>query len=173
MEPIVDLAPGADSSPLAAYFARRVRDALSDPKRKRSFFALKAAIFAVDFDSGNAVTLRFDHGRLTVHEGAIGVPSVTFGGPLRALTSLHRLRIRDLPRALVGARPAYVSLVEDEGRPSTPPPPQVRVDDGSASVGELARLFAEGELRVYGLLSHPRTVYRFLRLLGASQANSS
>ncbi len=165
MDPIVDLAPGADSSPLAQQFASRIKRNVEDPRLRRAFFALKATIFLVDFDAGETISLRFDHGRLTAHEGPIGVPSVTFGGPRVALDSLERARLRDLPAALLGMRRAPVSLVETrDGRPSSPPPgqPEVRLD-----VAGLGRLLLNKELRVYGIVSHPRTVYRFLQLVAA------
>lgn len=164
MEPIVDLAPGAESSILAPYFAERVREGLRNPARRAVFSSLKATVFVVDFDSGQAVTLRFDHGRLTLHEGTIGRPSVTIGGPLRALLSLDRVRLGELPRALLG-RDDGVGLVErGEGRASSPPPPPSG-RQGRVGLRELAALFAAGELKIYGLYAHPRTVARFFRLI--------
>ncbi len=170
MDPIVDLAPGADASALAQYFAERIKASLDAPSIRRSFCALKATIFIVDFDAGETISLRFDHGRLTVHEGPIGVPSVTFGGPRRALESLEKFRIRDVPGAFLGNRQAAVSLVDTtEGRPSSAPasspPPSGR--SRRLNAADLARLFAKKELRVYGLLSHPRTVFRFLKIVAA------
>jgi len=164
VDPIVDLAPGTEDSPLVPYFARRIRSAVQVPKLARSFFALKAAVFAVDFDSGDAVTLRFDHGRLTLHAGTIGTPAVTFGGPLRALLSLHHLRPRDLAKALIGRIPAKNTFSREDRASSPPPSMRGRVD-----AADLVYLFAKKELRVYGLLSHPRTVYRFISLLGAGE----
>ena len=163
MDPIVDLAPGTDESPLAPYFAERVRSAVVTPKLRRTFFSLKAAIFAVDFDSGSSVTLRFDHGRLTIHEGSIGIPSVTFGGPLRALLSLHLLRPSEIFKSLGGKRDRTLAFGKD-ARQSTPPPHRGRVD-----AAELMRLFVSKELKIYGLVAHPRTVYRFLGLLGGGE----
>lgn len=166
MEPIVDLAPGADSSILAPFFAERVRDNVKDPKRRAMFFSMKATLFVVDFDSGQATTLRFDHGRLTLHDGAIGLPSVTIGGPLRALMSLDRIRLRELPAALVGRSPS-VSLVDGVGARGSSPPPSGPSSSRSqrADLAELVRLFARGEVKVYGYLAHPRTIVRFLRLI--------
>lgn len=174
MEPIVDLAPGADSSVLAQFYAERVRESVTTAKGRAAFFSLKATIFVVDFDSGQATTLRFDHGRLTLHEGTIGMPSVTFGGPRLALLSLDRLRLRALPGALFGREPAEVSLVERQDKRTSSPPPSNR--GGPASVRrseklalrELVRLYVRGELRIYGLAAHPRTVSKFLRLVSSS-----
>lgn len=167
MDPIVDLAPGADESVLARFFSERVRDTVRNAKRRATFFSLKATIFVVDFDSGSATTLRFDHGRLTIHDGTIGMPSVTIGGPLHALLSLDRIRFADIPRALFGKRFADVALVEGaDNRPSSPPPSSVRRSQPRrADAAELLSLFGSGEIKIYGLLSHPRTVIRFLRII--------
>jgi len=168
VEPIVDLAPGADASSLAQYFANRIKSGLDVPGKRRTFAALKATVFVVDFDSGETVSFRFDHGRLTVHEGPIGVPSVTFGGPRAALFSLESARLTDLPRAVVGARAQPVTLVEtDDGRPSSPPPSSPGGRPQPLDTVALARLYLQKELRVYGLVSHPRTVVRFLKLVSS------
>ncbi len=172
MEPIVDLAPGAELSVLARFYSERVRESIKKKRRRAVFFSMKATIFVVDFDSGNATTLRFDHGRLTLHEGTIGMPSVTFGGPLRALLSLDKLRLREIPAALVG-RTAEVTLVDRSESRSVPPPPPSNGPPSSrrsprADLKELARLLASGEVKIYGLWSHPRTVARFLRLISSS-----
>lgn len=170
MEPIIDLAPGADSSSLAQSFADRIKRALDHAGKRRSFLALKATVFVVDFDSGETVSFRFDHGRLTVHEGPIGVPSVTFGGPRAALEGLSHVRLVELPRALLGARRRPVSLVDTaEGRPASPPPssPPPSARGRSIDTMALTRLYFQKELRVYGLVSHPRTVIRFLGLIAA------
>jgi hypothetical protein len=170
VEPIIDLAPGADSSSLAQYFADRIKGALDDARRRRAFLALKATVFVVDFDSGETVSFRFDHGRLTVHEGPIGVPSVTFGGPRSALEGLARARLTELPRALLGARRQPISLVDtQDGRPSSPPPssPPPSGRPRALDTAGLARLYFQKELRIYGLVSHPRTVVRFLSLITA------
>lgn len=184
MLPIVDLAPGAEDNTLAVYFAERVRRAVhADPGRAKLFSALRANIRAVDFDEGRAASLRFDHGRLTVHDGAIGIPSVTFGGPRRALESLHRLRLSDLPFAFADVltgrvqpkgpppetsphtpAPGAVSGPDDpppSSRISFPPPPPAP----PLEPGDLLAMLARGELRIYGLLAHPRATTRFLRLL--------
>lgn len=166
MEPIVDLAPLAESSPLAVHFAQRIKEGLVEPTRRRTFMALRATVFLVDFDSGDAVSLRFDHGRLTVHEGTIGLPSVTFGAPLRALMSLDQLRLSSLPRALLGRDEPPVGLVEPTSG-SIPPPGGPASSRRGARLGarELLALYARGDLRIYGLVRHPRTVARFLRLV--------
>lgn len=150
MEPLIDLAPGAENNPLAAKFAERLRQSVSENAgRERSFMSLKSTILVVPFDTGDALTLRFDLGRLVIHDGNVGVPSVTFGGPSRALANLDELlpaRFRDLLPGPHGIAPA---------------------------LGEALRLFASGEVKVYGLWVHPRTIYRFLRLLSPVHARGA
>ncbi|MFO0551591.1 MAG: hypothetical protein U0271_24600 [Polyangiaceae bacterium] len=175
MEPIVDLAPGADESILAKYFADRIRDSLHRDRNARSFMAMKATIFVIDFDTGDAVTLRFDHGRLTLHEGTIGMPSVTFGGPQRALLALDQLRVGNLVRGLVRPPTSATNLVDDDVRPAAPnpatiPPPSQRGGRVSPAAtrpraSELFGMLSKGDLKIYGYWSHPRTVLRFLRLV--------
>lgn len=160
MDPIVDLAPGTEESLLAPYFAERIRDALASAKQRRTFFSLKSAVFVVDFDSGDSVTLRFDHGRLTIHQGSIGIPTITFGGPLRALLSLHLLRPSQLFKSVGRSREVTLAIGSDARQSSPPPSFRGRVD-----AAELLRLFFRDELKIYGLLAHPRTVVRFLTLL--------
>jgi hypothetical protein len=52
-----------------------------------------------------------------------------------------------------------------DARQSSPPPSQ----RGRVDARELLRLYAKKELKIYGLVAHPRTVVRFLRLLGGGE----
>ncbi|MFO0611198.1 MAG: hypothetical protein U0414_01325 [Polyangiaceae bacterium] len=141
MEPIIDLAPGAEESPLARLIVERIRDSIDiEPGRKRSFLALKSTVMVVPFDTGNALTLRFDLGRLAVHDGNIGVPSVTLGLPtadLAAIDALHTPGLKDL----------------------------VSRGASSRALAHALRLLAIGEVKIYGLWAHPRTIVRLFRLL--------
>jgi len=114
-----------------------------DPASARSFSALKSTILVVPFDTGDALTLRFDLGRLVIHDGNVGIPSVTFGGPSDALIKLEDLRL-----------PPFGEIVR--GRAFTP------------SLREALRVFASRDIKIYGLWVHPRTIYRFLRLLSSA-----
>jgi hypothetical protein len=182
VQPTVDLAPGADDNGLARHFAERVRRAVaSDPRFLKLFGALKANVRVVDFDEGRATSLRFDHGRLTVHDGAIGIPTLTFGGPRRALESLHRLRLSDLPFALADVARGRAAPPQPTTHSAyTPTPPRVSSDEPPPSgpvsfpppppspplePADLLAMLGRGELRIYGLLAHPRATTRFLRLI--------
>ncbi len=139
MDPIVDLAPGAEDNALAVEIAGTIRDNLSRRREAAADFrALRASVLMVAQDLAESFTLRFDHGRLTVHDGAVGIPSVTFCGDAAALR-----RLSDLPLT------RWLRL-------PSPGPEAWRV---------IADLFATGDFKVYGLLAHPRTVVHLLRLL--------
>jgi hypothetical protein len=172
VQPLVDIVPLAESSTLARYYADRIRQNLGDRSNHRRFLALKSTIFLVDFDSGDAITLRFDHGRLTLHDGTIGVPNVTFGGPLHALLGLDRVSLANLTEVVLRRDVESSSLVDTDDRRSSPPPasnrrPATAIRRERASLREILQLFRAGELRIYGLYRHPRTVARFLRLIRA------
>jgi hypothetical protein len=89
-------------------------------------------------DLAESFTLRFDHGRLTVHDGGVGIPSVTFCGDADALR-----RLSDVPLSRWLRLPSL----------------------GPSTWRVLASLFAGGDFKVYGLAAHPRTVVHLLRLL--------
>ncbi len=136
------LAPGADDNPLARWVhdtvARRVSHAASDGKGRRSLLAMRATVVLTAPDRRFTATLRFDHGSVAVHDGAIGVPDVTFCGDYAALTAIATMPMSRWARLPVGA-----------------------------SWRRLAGDVVAGDLKIYGLASHPRLVLRVLRLLSS------
>jgi hypothetical protein len=144
VEPIVDLAPGADDNALAIRFAETVRERLrADPKRDHDFRALRASVFVVAQDTGEAITLRFDHGRLTVHDGALGMPTVTFCGDAASLLLLFELPL--LPWLRLPGRLPFQRA-------------------GREAWHDVRGLLRRGDLKIYGMVAHPRTVTRLVRL---------
>lgn len=136
MDPILDLAPGADENPLATELAGRIRAHLDTSRKKLAVFrAMRGTFLVVAEDTGESLTLRFDHGRLTIHDGAIGVPGVTLCAPREVLLRLPDTRLR---RILLQPRVFWRSLIAP---------------------------VAKGELKIYGLITSPRVVASFLRLL--------
>jgi hypothetical protein len=148
MEPIIDLAPGAEDNPLAARLGQLIRDNLArEPVRLADFRAIRGAVLVVAQDTGVSTTLRFDHGRLTIHDGAIGIPSMTFCGDEAALLRLPQVAFhRRLRIPVLGLRDRLAG----------------------APLRELARLVARGDLKIYGLIAHPRLTFTLLRLLSDS-----
>lgn len=145
MDPVVDLAPGAEDNALALEFAERIRANVRVPATARDFASLRATVLIVAQDLCESFTLRFDHGRLTVHDGGVGIPSVTFCGDADAL--------RGLAEVPLGRRLRLPRL-----GPFSP--------EGRATWTYLASLYV-AEFKVYGLVAHPRTVVHLLRVLSA------
>ncbi len=145
MDPIVDLAPGAEDNALALEIADRIRANVTASRQKLADFrAMRASVLMVAQDLGESFTLRFDHGRLTVHDGGVGIPSVTFCGDAEALR-----RFSDFPLTRWLRLPALGPFAAE----------------GRETWRLLAGMLARGDLTVYGLLAHPRTVVHLLRVL--------
>jgi hypothetical protein len=134
--PLIDVAPGAEGQPLARHLAELVRGNVSRDSAKRAEFErLRGAIAMVTDDGTTALTLRFDFGRLVVHGGVVGVPDVTVRGTTQALESLGDQPLRGLGR---------IALLAFRGGRRSP--------EGSG--GGLR----QGELQIYGFVTHPRLV---------------
>jgi hypothetical protein len=147
VDTIIDLAPGAEENPLAVDFADRIRKNLAEkPKKKQDFKWLRGSVLVVAQDTGLALTMRFDHGRLTIHDGTVGVPSVTLCGDEEVRRSLPNIGVSKL----LGL-PAVIPLTSS-GRTTL-------WDVGQAVVGE--------RLRIYGLMAHPRFFLCLLRVVSA------
>lgn len=142
--PIIDLAPGAEENPVAVELAHLIQANLaSSPRKQADFRSLRGSVLMVAQDLGEALTLRFDHGRLTIHDGTVGIPSVTFCGDLAALR-----RLADFPLTPWMRLPVLAPFARE----------------GRETWRNLARLFAKGDLKVYGLVAHPRMVVFLLRI---------
>lgn len=149
MEPIIDLAPGAEDNPLAVELVEQVRrNVAGSIKKNHDFRTLRGSVLVVAQDTQSVITMRFDHGRLTVHEGAVGIPSVTLCGDEQVLRDLTRLRLTSrlrFPKVFHRTNPG----------------------DSGIAVWDLARAMAEQRLTVYGLFTHPRLVLCLLRVVSS------
>jgi hypothetical protein len=144
VDPVVDLGPGAEHDPLARSLAEIVRANVSREWQRREFARLRGSAAVVADDAGTALTLRFDFGRLTIHDGVVGVPDVTIRGTTRDIEALTRLPFNSaLGVPLAG-------LKDDEGR---------------AAVLLVLRALRGGALKIYGMTFHARFVLRLLRVL--------
>lgn len=144
MRPVLDLAPGAEHSPLAARLVEHVRRNLdTDPSILVMFRAMRASLAIVATDTADSITLRFDHGRLTIHDGIVGIPDASIRGSFECLLSLTRL-----PRIKGAALPIPTSS-----------------SSGKTQLRDLIASMRRGDLVVYGLALHPRMISRFLRLV--------
>jgi hypothetical protein len=133
---LIDVAPGAESLPLAASLAELVRRNIGrDAAKRAEFDRLRGAVAVVADDHLTSLTLRFDFGHLVVHTGVVGVPDITLLGPIAALEALGALKARGL-----------LGLAWGELR------------EGGAVRGW-------GDLKIYGLWTHPVLVRRLLQVL--------
>lgn len=147
MEPIIDLAPGAEDNPLAVELVEQVRRNVGgSSKKNHDFRTLRGSVLIVAQDTQSVLTMRFDHGRLTVHEGAVGIPSVTLCGDEQVLRDLTRLKLSTWLRF-----PKVISRTSGSGK--------------GTGLWDLARAMTEQRLTVYGLFTHPRLVLCLLRVV--------
>ena len=145
--PLIDLAPGAEDNPVAVELAAVIRKNIAEsPKKQADFRGLRGSVLLVAQDRGESLTLRFDLGRLTIHDGAVGVPSLTICGDLSALR-----RLADMPLTRWLRLPG-TGLFS-------------RKDPGSFH--ELIAQYFQGKLTIYGLAAHPRTFVRLLRIFSS------
>jgi hypothetical protein len=148
MEPIIDLAPSAAHNPLARTLADDIRRNVgASPSKRRDFDLLRGSVAMAATDVGLRVTLRFDHGRVTVHDGVVGIPDVSIRGEQDALEAL---RTTPLSRRLgvPFARPSDL--------------------DARGQLRALAEHLGRGRLTIYGLWLHGRLLLRVVRVLSSS-----
>lgn len=149
MEHIIDLAPGAEDNQLAVELVEQVRQNVTgSTKKNRDFRTLRGSVLIVAQDTQSVLTMRFDHGRLTVHEGAVGIPSITLCGDEDVLRNLTRLKLSSwlrLPKVI----------------------PRTSWDGNGKALWEFARAMTEERLTVYGLFTHPRLVLCLLRVVSS------
>lgn len=108
----VVLSPPAEKDPLAQELQRRVVANLTKPPVLRSFSRMWATVVivcrpAVNPDGapasgdaarltldgrGTTLTLRFDYGSLTIHEGRVGRPDITVWGTVDEILSIGLFR---------------------------------------------------------------------------------
>ncbi|WP_206079509.1 hypothetical protein [Polyangium spumosum] len=150
MDPIIDLAEGTEENTLALLLADRIRQNVSrSARKKQDFRALRGSVLVVAQDTTQTLTMRFDHGRLTIHDGTVGIPSVTLCGDeavLRRLVNVGLSRWLRLPRVFS------------------------RTPERGTTLWDVGRAMADEKLTVYGLLSHPRLLLFLLRVLSEEGA---
>jgi hypothetical protein len=144
--PIIDLAPGAEDNPVAVELAAVIRkNVCENPKKQADFRGLRGSVLLVAQDRGESLTLRFDLGRLTIHDGAVGIPALTLCGDLDALR-----RFADLPLTRWLRLPGGLFSRDEPG-----------------PFRDLMGQYFQGNLKVYGLATHPRTFVRLLRIFSS------
>lgn len=134
----IALAPGAGDNGFAAMLAMLLRQNLDDHEDKREVFArMVGRVALVATDTDQCVTLLFEAGRMTLHDGIVGIPDVT----VRADSSAHM----------------QMSLVELTPRGLPDPKGEVARQVFEASL--------DGSIVVYGALANLPLVLRLTRVM--------
>lgn len=138
----IQLGPGADENGFALMLSQLIAQNLDDhPEKQRDFDRLSARIALVVEDAEVSVTLRFDAGRLTIHDGIVGIPDVTIRAGSDDVT-----------------RMSLMELV-----------PRLRVPNPRGEVTrEILRASRDGRIKMYGALANIPTVLRLTRVLSVS-----
>jgi hypothetical protein len=145
MTPNVELAPDAHENGLATMLADLVRQNLdAKPHKKADFVALRGQVAIVADDVDVALTLSFDRGKLTIHDGIVGIPDVTIRGPSEAIMALSNLPL---------------------ATPLGLPIPNPRDREAVLAVGTVMRAVRQGRLRVYGMAFHPVLLVKLTRVM--------
>ncbi len=146
MQPDVQLAPDAHENGLATMLANLVRQNLeAKPQKKADFVALGGNVAIVADDVDVALTLSFERGgKLTIHDGIVGIPDVTIRGPSEAIMAMS-----NLPLAT---------------RLGLPIPGRHDLEARRAVVAVM-RAMRHGKLHAYGMPFHPLLIMRLTRVM--------
>ena len=141
-EPAIRLAPRAEENGFASMLAQLVRQNLDErPTKKQTMSRMHGRVALVVVDLNLSVTLEFDQGALTVHDGIVGIPDVT----VRADSEWH----------------TKMSLVELEPRFGLPDPR----GEVAREVFDASR---RGDVKVYGMLGSVGLMLRLTKLLSVA-----
>lgn len=142
MEPAVLLAPGAADSGLAPMLAGLVRQNIDDhADKRRAFCRMVGRVALIASDIGVSVTLQFDGGRLTVHDGVVGIPDLTVRTDAETITMM--------------------SLVELTPRLGLP-------DPRGENTRRMLRASREGRVEMHGALASLPLLLRLTRVMSVS-----
>jgi len=144
--PAIELAPGAGENGLATMLAELVRQNLeAKPHKKPDFMAIRGDVSIVADDADVALTLCFHGaGKLTIHDGIVGVPDVTIRGPSEAIMALSNL-----------------PLTRRFGLPLPNPADRQAVQ----TVREVVGAVRAGKLHMYGMAFHLPLMMKLTRVM--------
>jgi hypothetical protein len=146
--PSIELAPGAEDNGLASMLANLVRQNLdAKPHKQRDFRALAGSVAIVAEDADVALTLRFDHGKLVIHDGIIGIPDVTIRGGSEMIMALSN-----------------TPLVTRFGLPF----PDPRDKEGVAVSRSVKDAMKSGRFHIYGLAFHLPMMLHLTRVMSVN-----
>lgn len=145
MEPQIELAPGADDNGLANMLAGLIQQNLEDKPHKRADFErLRATVAIIADDAGVSLTLRFDRGRLVVHDGIVGIPDVTIRATSDDIMNLSLVEL--LPTPVLGALP----------------------DLRGKALRQVGQAFLKRRVRIYGALTNAATLFALTRVVSVN-----
>jgi hypothetical protein len=149
MSPDVQLAPNAGENGLATMLADLVRQNIeAKPHKKAAFDGLDGSIAIVAEDVEMALTLRFERGgKLTIHDGIVGIVDVTIRGPSEAIMALSNL-----------------PLATRLGLPI----PSPRDQEAVRSIVTVANSVREGRLHIHGLVFHLPLLMKLTRVMSVN-----
>ena len=148
MKPDIVLSPGAEDNGLATMLADLVRQNLeAKPHKKGDFNALVGSVSIVADDAEVALTLRFESGRLTIHDGIVGIPDVTIRGPSDTILALSNMPLTT-PLGL--------------------PIPKPRDHEAIQTVRSVFEAMRGGKFHIYGLAFHLPMLMRLTRVMSVN-----
>jgi hypothetical protein len=148
MKPSIELAPGAEDNGLATMLADLVRQNLdAKPHKKSDFDALTGSVCIVADDAEVALTLRFEGGRLTIHDGIVGIPDVTIRGPADTILALSNMPLTT-PLGL--------------------PIPNPRDREALAVTRSVLEAMRGGQFHIYGMAFHLPMLMRLTRVMSVN-----
>jgi hypothetical protein len=141
----IQLAPDARDNGLATMLAALVTQNLeAKPHKKGDFSALAGRVSIVAEDADVALTLHFQRGSLTIHDGIHGIPNVTIRGSAEVIMALS-----NMPLATRFGLP--IARKSDT--------------EGAKVVRAVFSAVRAGELHMYGAALHPLLVMRLTRVM--------
>jgi hypothetical protein len=141
----IELAPGAEDNGLATMLADLVRQNLeAKPHKELDFAALQGSVAIVADDAEVALTLRFDAGHLTIHDGIVGIPDLAIRGSSDTILALSNLPLTT-PLAL--------------------PVPDPRDKEAMKTVKSVIDAMRSKQFHVYGMLFHLPLLMRLTRVM--------
>jgi hypothetical protein len=149
MEPDVQLAPGAEDNGLAMMLRDLVKQNIeAKPHKKGDFEAMSGSISIVADDADVALTMRFEAGgKLTIHDGIVGIPDVTIRGPSDAVLALSNM-----------------PLATRLGLPI----PNPRDTESVKAVKLVMSAMREGKLHMYGMAFHLPMMMRLTKVMSVN-----
>jgi hypothetical protein len=141
----IRLAPGAENNGLASMLSDLVSQNLeAKPHKVPDFEALVGRVAIVAEDADVALTLEFARGRLTIHDGIVGIPDVAIRGSsdmIMALSNMPLTRRLGLPL------------------------PDPRDKEQVALSQSVMTAMRGGEFKMLGAVLHPGLVMRLTRVM--------